>query len=53
MAAQTSKKPTYYLWKSKDMDKEALEELRSAWKALGFRVVYFVDGAVERIFMKD
>jgi hypothetical protein len=48
VASQTSKKPTYYLWKTKDTNEEELENQKKYWSSLGFRVVIFIDGDCEK-----
>lgn len=41
-------KPNYYLWKTEDISMEEIERKKQHWKALGFRVVTFVDGSKEK-----
>lgn len=48
VARQTSKKPIYYLWKTKEMSLEEIYKLKEYWSALGFRVVVFIDGDAEK-----
>jgi len=48
VASQTRKKPTYYLWKTKDTNEDELENQKRYWSSLGFRVVIFIDGDCEK-----
>jgi hypothetical protein len=41
-------KPTYYLWKTKDISEEKIERQKQYWTAFGFRVVIFIDGDNEK-----
>lgn len=38
-------KPTYYIWKTEDMNNEEVEKSKLYWQSLGFRVVTFIDGS--------
>jgi hypothetical protein len=38
-------KPTYYIWKTEDMNNEEVEKRKLYWLSLGFRVVTFIDGS--------
>lgn len=40
-------KPTYYLWKTKEITMEDIEKQKQYWIDLGFRVVILVDGSKE------
>lgn len=44
MGKWAGKRPTYYLWKSKDTELEELEKLKEYYVSMGFRVVIFIDG---------
>jgi hypothetical protein len=37
-------KPTYYIWKTEDMEAKEVEQKKLYWQSLGFRVVTFIDG---------
>lgn len=41
---QSGGKPTYYIWKSKDMKDEDIDRQKMYWKSMGFRPVVFTDG---------
>lgn len=48
LGKQVSKKPTYYLWKTKDTSDFEIDNLKKFWISLGFRVVVFIDGDSEK-----
>ncbi len=38
------RKPTYYVWKTKDMPENELWEKKEYWRRMGFRVVILREG---------
>ena len=38
-------KPTYYIWKTEEMNEKEFKRIKDYWTSLGFRTVTFLDGS--------